>query len=190
VLLLSPSYPCHPVALCWRDVDALALFHTSDACPGEVATVSSSTRVEKSAGNEFKVYGLVGSGGDSKEYHLRAGSSSLRDLWIENIARETCGARPVEGDGDDASISSGRYVVRRDIQMFACSLLLPHSLILIRCEFDAASVACGQQRGVVVMVLDDATAPNAIPARGDTGSQAVLQLRHPSGDVPRMSRDV
>jgi hypothetical protein len=183
--LLSPLSPPVIEPRCWSR-DALALFHSRDFRPGETVTVSSSTRVEKSAGNEFKVYGLVGSGGDSKEYHLRAGSSVLRDLWIENIARETCGARPVEGEGDDTGISSGRYVVRQGIQMFACLLLLPHSLIHIRCEFDAASVVCGQPRGVIVMVIDDATVPSTTPARGDTGSQAVLQLRHPSGDAPRM----
>ena len=34
---------------------------------GETVFVESSTRVEKSAGNEFKIYGLLGSGGENKE---------------------------------------------------------------------------------------------------------------------------
>ncbi len=88
--------------------------------PGETNAVSSSTRVEKYPGNEFKIYGLSCSGSeneeckDYKEYHLRAASATARDEWTDNISRVIFGARKVARDSDDTETAAGRYVVRFD----------------------------------------------------------------------------
>ena len=82
------------------------------ASPGETAAISSGTRVEKSTGNEFKISRLVNSSGDNKEYYLRAATSVLRDQWVDCIAREICGAGGAVRDSENASVASGRYVVR------------------------------------------------------------------------------
>lgn len=54
VVALAPACDAVSIAVCHADA-------------GETVFVDATTRVEKSAGNEFKIYGLIGSGGEIKE---------------------------------------------------------------------------------------------------------------------------
>jgi hypothetical protein len=87
---------------------------------GETNSISSSTRLEKCAGNEFKIYGLSCSGSENeeckgyKEYHLRAASATARDEWTDHISRVIFGARKLPRDSESTEAAAGRYVVRFD----------------------------------------------------------------------------